>query len=120
MRTEEVEAARSEYSPVAIYKSDPEIRLAIDRIRQNVFSVLKPGLFEPIVRSLLEWGDHYMLLGDMRSYIDTQDAVGRLYADDPYGWARRALVNVARSGRFSSDRTIAEYAHDIWHVTPCD
>ena len=119
MKADEVERRRPTYKSVDIYKSDPEIRLAIDRIRQNVFSVLQPGLFDPIIRSLLDWGDHYMLLGDMRSYIDTQDAVGRLYREDPDGWARRALINVARSGKFSSDRTIAEYANEIWHITPC-
>ena len=119
MKADEVERTRPTYRSVDIYKSDPEIRLAIDRIRQNVFSVLQPGLFDPIVRSLLDWGDHYMLLGDMRSYIDTQDAVGRLYAEDPDGWARRALLNVARAGKFSSDRTIQEYATEIWHLPPC-
>ena len=119
MKADEVERRRPTYRSVDIYKSDPEIRLAIDRIRQNVFSVLQPGLFDPIIRSLLDWGDHYMLLGDMRSYIDTQDAVGRLYAEDPDGWARRALINVARAGKFSSDRTIQEYADEIWHLPPC-
>ena len=119
MKADEVERSRPTYRSVDIYKSDPEIRLAIDRIRQNVFSVLQPGLFDPIVRSLLDWGDHYMLLADMRSYIDTQDAVGRLYAEDPDGWARRALINVARAGKFSSDRTIKEYAEEIWHLPPC-
>ena len=119
MKADEVERARPTYRSIDIYKSDPEIRLAIDRIRQNVFSVLQPGLFDPIVRSLLDWGDHYMLLADMRSYIDTQDAVGRLYAEDPDGWARRALINVARAGKFSSDRTIREYADEIWHLPPC-
>ena len=120
MKTDEVERARPTYNSVACYKGDPEIRLAIDRIRQNVFSLLQPGLFDPIVRSLLDFGDHYMLLGDMRSYIDTQDAVARLYRDDPDGWARRALINVARAGKFSSDRTIAEYANEIWHIEPCE
>ncbi len=119
MKADEVERLRPTYRSTDVYKADPEIRLAIDRIRQNVFSILQPGLFDPIIRSLLDWGDHYMLLADMRSYIDTQDAVGRLYAEDPDGWARRALINVARAGRFSSDRTIREYADEIWHITPC-
>ncbi len=119
LRTEEVAALRPTYSSEAFYRADPEIKLAVDRIRQNVFSLMEPGLFAPIVKTLLDYGDHYMLLADMRSYIDTQDAAARLYATDPDAWARMALVNVARSGKFSSDRTIAEYARDIWHVTPC-
>ena len=119
LRADEVAARRATYNSTATYLADPEIRLAVDRIRQNVFSLMNPGLFAPIVRSLLDYGDHYMLLADLRSYIDTQDAISRLYAEDPDGWARRALINVARSGKFSSDRTIAEYARDIWHVAPC-
>lgn len=119
LKTDEVAALRPTYNPEEYYKADPEIKLAIDRIRQNVFSLMEPGLFTPIVKSLLDYGDRYMLLADLRSYIDRQDAAGRLYAEDPDAWAAKALVNVARSGKFSSDRTIAEYARDIWHVEPC-
>ena len=119
LRTEEVLAKRPTYNSREVYASDPEIKLAVDRIRQNVFSLLTPGLFDPIVQSLLDFGDHYMLLADLRSYIDMQDAVGEFYRTDPIGWARKALVNVARAGKFSSDRTIREYADEIWHVKPC-
>jgi starch phosphorylase len=116
MTAEEVAARRPEYNSEEVAAADPEIRLAIDRIRQNVFSLMEPGLFAPILKSLLDYGDHYMLLADLRPYIDAQDKVSRLYAKDPDGWTRRAILNVARSGYFSSDRTIAEYARDIWHV----
>ena len=115
---EEVAERRKTYSPHEVYNSDAEIRLAVDRLRQNVFSLLQPGLFDPIVRALLDYGDHYMLLADLRAYIDTQDAVGQLYRQ-PKAWDRKALLNVARSGRFSSDRTIAEYANEIWKIAPC-
>ena len=115
---EEVAERRKTYSPHEVYNSDAEIRLAVDRLRQNVFSLLQPGLFEPVVRALLDYGDHYMLLADLRAYIDTQDAVGQLYRQ-PEAWDRKALLNVARSGRFSSDRTIAEYAREIWKIAPC-
>jgi starch phosphorylase len=118
MLAEEVVVRRRDYSPHQVYNSDPEIRLAVDRIKQNVFSLLRPGLFDPIVRALLDFGDHYMLLADLRSYIDTQDAVGRLYRDAA-AWDRKALLNMARSGRFSSDRTIREYAQEIWKLRPC-
>jgi starch phosphorylase len=103
----------------AYYEKDPEIRQAIDMIRRNVFSLLQPGLFDPIVRSLIEYNDYYMLLADLRSYCDAQDRVDAAYRDR-MKWNRMSLVNIARSGRFSSDRAVAEYARDIWHVKAVD
>ncbi|NLC80465.1 MAG: glycogen/starch/alpha-glucan phosphorylase, partial [Lentisphaerae bacterium] len=119
LRTEEVKALRPTYSARQIYHTDPEIRQAVDMIRRNVFCLLAPGLLDPIVRSLLDFNDHYLLLADLRDYMDTQDRVEALYRE-PWQWDRKALVNVARAGRFSSDRTIREYARDIWHVSPVD
>lgn len=119
LRTEEVFARRATYNSKAVCEADPEIKMAIERIRQDVFSLMSPGLFNPILKSLLDHGDYYMLLADLRSYIDTQDAVSRLYREEPQEWARKALLNVARSGKFSSDRAIAEYVRDIWHTQPC-
>ena len=119
LRTDEVKALRPTYSANAAYHADPEIRQAIDMIRRNVFCLLSPGLLDPIVRSLLEHNDHYLILADLRDYIETQDRVEALYRE-PLQWDRKALINVARSGRFSSDRTIREYARDIWHVSPVD
>jgi glycogen phosphorylase len=63
-------------------------------------------------------GDHYMHLADLRSYLEADQRLVDLYAD-PDGWTRKAILDVAASGKFSSDRTIAEYAADIWHVEPC-
>ena len=88
-------------------------------IRKNVFSLMNPGLFNPIVQTLLDFNDHYMLLADLRSYIEAQDRVNALYAK-PREWTRRALINVARSGKFSSDRTIDEYAKEIWNLPSFD
>jgi len=119
LRADEVAARRPAYRSRDVYESDPEIRRAVNLIRQNVFCVLSPGLFDPIVKTLLDYNDHYMLLADLRAYIETQDRVGALYRQ-PLAWDRKALLNVARSGIFSSDRTIREYADDIWHVHPCD
>ena len=82
-----------------------------------VFSVLEPGLFDPILRSLLDYNDYYMLLADLRSYCEAQDRVDAAYRDKAR-WNRMSLVNIARSGRFSSDRAVMEYARDIWHVSP--
>ena len=117
LRTEQVAELRPVYSSRAIYHADPEIRRAVDMIRRNVFCLLTPGTFDPIVRALLDYNDHYLLLADLRDYIQTQDKVNALYRQ-PLKWDAKALINVARSGRFSSDRTIREYARDIWHVEP--
>ena len=117
MRTEDVTALRPTYRSIDYAKKDPEISLALDMIRRNVFSLLEPGLFEPILRSLLDYNDYYMLLADRRSYSDAQDRVDAAYRD-PTRWNRMSLINIARSGRFSSDRAVAEYARDIWRVAP--
>jgi len=118
MKADEVTALRPTYNSREIYEKNPVIRSAVDMIEQNVFSLLSPGLFEPIVKSLLDYNDYYMLLADLPAYIEAQEKVDQLYLQ-PREWDRRALLNVARSGSFSSDRTINEYARDIWHVTPC-
>ena len=117
MRTEDVTALRPTYRSIDYAKKDPEISLALDMIRRNVFSLLEPGLFEPILRSLLDYNDYYMLLADLRNYSDAQDRVDAAYRD-PTRWNRMSLINIARSGRFSSDRAVAEYARDIWRVAP--
>lgn len=117
LRSHEVDELRPIYKSKEYYHSDPEIRNAVDMIRRNVFSLLTPGVFKPIVDSLLEFNDHYMLLADLRDFIGTQEKVDLLYRDET-AWDTKALLNVARSGKFSSDRTIAEYARDIWHIEP--
>ena len=117
MRTEDVARLRPDYVSKEFYEKDPEIRLALDMIKNNVFSLLEPGLFDPILRSLLDWNDHYMLLADFRSFSEAQDRVDAAYRDRKR-WNTMSLVNVARSGRFSSDRAVMEYAKNIWHVEP--
>ena len=117
LRTEDVAKLRPTYVAKDIYRNDPEIKSALDMIKANVFSLLEPGLFEPILRSLLDYNDYYMLLADLRSYSDAQDRVDAAYRD-ARRWNRMSLVNVARSGFFSSDRSVMEYARNIWHVAP--
>ncbi|MFZ4394028.1 MAG: glycogen/starch/alpha-glucan phosphorylase [Kiritimatiellia bacterium] len=119
MKAEEVAARRATYNSRAIYAKNPVVRRAVDMIRQNVFCLLNPGLFDPIVMTLLDHGDYYMILADLPAYIAAQDQVDTLYRQ-PRAWDRKALLNVARAGRFSSDRTVAEYSRDIWHVPPCE
>jgi starch phosphorylase len=117
LRTEDVARLRPGYVARDYYRNDPEIKAAIDMIRSNVFSLLEPGLFDPIIRSLLDYNDYYMLLADLRAYIDAQEKVDAVYRDAKR-WNRMSLVNIARSGFFSSDRAVLEYARDIWHVEP--
>ncbi len=117
LKTEEVDALRPTYNSRAIYESNPEIKRALDMIRRNVFSLMSPGIFEPILKNLLDHNDYYMLLKDLPEFIKAQDRVQALYAK-PDAWNKAALMNVACAGKFSSDRTIAEYAKDIWHLDP--
>jgi starch phosphorylase len=90
----------------------------LDLIFSGHFNREEPGIFEPLRDTLLTHGDYYMHLADLTSYVEAQERLGKLYAD-PDGWARKAILNIAGSGKFSSDRTIAEYASGIWGVKPC-
>ena len=110
---------RPNYNPRFYYESDEEVRRAIDLIRNDFFSLTEPGIFRPIVANLLDHGDFYMNLADLRSFIDAQGRVEALYRDQER-WSVEAIFNIARAGKFSSDRTIAEYAHDIWNVKPVE
>ena len=119
LTAEEVERSRPSYNAYGIYESDDDIRRAIDLIRNDFFSLTEPGVFHPIVANLLEHGDYYMNLADLRGFMTAQERVDRAYRNQD-SWSRMALLNIARTGRFSSDRTIAEYARDIWKVQPVD
>jgi starch phosphorylase len=90
----------------------------LDLIAADHFNRNEPGIFRPIWDTLLTKGDFYMHLADLTAYAETQARVGGLFAD-PDAWARKSILNVGCSGKFSSDRTIAEYAADIWNVEPC-
>ena len=90
----------------------------MDLIFADHFSRDEPGVFAPLRDALLTGGDHYMHLADLQSYLDADRRLVGLHAD-PDAWAGKAILNVAGSGKFSSDRTIAEYAAHIWEVTPC-
>jgi starch phosphorylase len=93
-------------------------RAALDLIFSDYFSRYEPGAFVSLRETSVTHGDHYMHLADLNSYCQVQDRLGDLYAN-PDEWAKKAILNVASSGKFSSDRTIAEYASDIWKVEPC-
>ncbi len=106
------------YSPRWHYDNEPETRAALDLIFNDHFSRDEPGIFAPIRESLLDRGDYFMHLADLTSYAQAQQRLGELYAD-PDAWTRKVILNVACSGKFSSDRTIAEYAAEIWNAVPC-
>jgi starch phosphorylase len=118
LTAEQVADSRGWYSPWWHYHNEPETRAAINLITENHFSRNEPGIFGPIRATLLDGGDHYMHLADLTAYAVAQQRVGELYAG-PDAWARKAILNVACSGKFSSDRTIKEYAADIWKAKPC-
>ena len=115
LTADEVQGSRGWYDPRWHYAHEPQTRAALDLIASDHFSAHEPGLFAPIVDGLLRDGDYYMHLADLRSYLETQARVGALY-EDRNAWAQRAILNVASSGWFSSDRAIAQYASEIWKV----
>ncbi len=118
LSAEEVAAGRSWYSPYWHYENEPETRRALDLISSDYFSRNEPGVFAPLSDLLLAHGDYYRHLADLTSYLEADQRLCQLYADRN-GWARKVTLNVASSGKFSSDRTISEYATDIWAVEPC-
>ena len=118
LKADEVTALAPHYNPYDYYQGDEEIREAVDLVLSNYFSFDEPGIFEPIRHVLFQGGDRYMHLADLRPYLDTHARVDDLWRRR-HEWARKAVLNVAHSGKFSSDRTIAEYAADIWRVKPC-
>ncbi|MET3374542.1 starch phosphorylase [Variovorax boronicumulans] len=105
------------YQPREIYEENAELKRVLDAIRDGAFSPGEPARYQGIYDALVNWGDHYLLLADYASYVSKQAEVDALYRDAE-AWTRMAILNVAGMGAFSSDRTIAEYAHEIWHTKP--
>jgi len=118
LSADQVAGSRPWYDPQWHYQNDEEARTALDLIFSDHFSGNEPGIFAPLRDTLLAKGDHYMHLADLKSYLEADQRLLQLYGD-PNAWTRVAILNVAGSGKFSSDRTIAEYAADIWHAGPC-
>ena len=118
LTAQQVADSRAWYSPWWHYNNEPETRAALDLIFSDHFSRNEPGVFEPLRQTLLTRGDNYLHLADLKSYLTADESLTHVYAQRDE-WARRAILNVAASGKFSSDRTIAQYAAEIWNAKPC-
>jgi glycogen phosphorylase len=116
LETHEVQELKATgYDPGAYYRNDDELRRVVDMVASGFFCPERPDLFQPIVDSLVQGGDPYLVLADFAAYRACQEEVSAAYQDSEI-WTRRSILNCARTGKFSSDRTIAEYARDIWRV----
>jgi starch phosphorylase len=118
LTAQQVAETRGWYSPHWHYNNESETRAALELIFGDHFSRYEPATFEPLRERLLTRGDRYLHLADLASYLDADGRLVELYAD-PDAWTRKAILNVAASGKFSSDRTIAQYAAEIWNAAPC-
>jgi starch phosphorylase len=116
--SDEVQSARSAYSSARYIEENDELKRVIDQLGRGFFSAEEPTLFRPIVESLYS-NDRYCVLADYASYVACQESISRAYQDRAE-WTRKAIINVARSGKFSSDRSVEEYARGIWGVEPLD
>ncbi|MDX2470866.1 MAG: glycogen/starch/alpha-glucan phosphorylase [SAR324 cluster bacterium] len=117
--TDEIHALqRDGYNPREYYDNDADLRRILDMISSGYFNPNEPDLFKPLIDGLLGGGDPFCLLADFRAYIECQDKVSDAYRDQTK-WTKMSILNVARMGKFSSDRTIEQYATEIWDVKPC-
>ncbi|PZV19005.1 MAG: glycogen phosphorylase [Pseudanabaena sp.] len=117
LKTEEVLAKKAAgYNPWEYYNGNPELKLTIDRLSSGFFSHGDPNLFKPLLDSLL-FHDDYLLFADYQSYVECQDRVSQAYRDQDH-WTRMSILNVARMGKFSSDRSIQDYLQNVWKVLP--
>ena len=107
---------RAGYNPLDYYHSNPGLKAVIDMIGNGYFSPQQPYLFKPLIDSLLHHGDQYMLLADFAPYVSCQERVSQVYCNQEE-WTKKSILNVANMGKFSSDRTIQEYAKEIWGVS---
>jgi starch phosphorylase len=117
LAAEEVEARRAGYDPQSIIDGDPDFERVMHLLRSNQFSRAEPGIFDPIIESISSPDDPWMVAADFRTFVEAQERVARAYRDEDV-WLRMSILNVAASGRFSTDRTMQEYNADIWHLEP--
>ncbi len=115
---EEVEEIRNQgYDPFSYYESDQELKAVVDWLASDFFCPDNGNLIADLTKGLLDWGDPYLVMADYRSYLDAQEKAGRSFQSQA-NWTEMAIRNVAGSGKFSSDRTISEYAREVWNLSP--
>ena len=107
------------YNPYEWVEKDDEIKSMLALIESDYFNIHEPNIFEPLRKSLFDYGDKYFLFADLRMYHERHEEAEKLYKENQREWNRKAILNIAASAKFSSDRTIKEYAKDIWNVSPC-
>lgn len=110
---------KGKYHPWDYYEKDPELKKALDMIRSGYFTPHEPQLFTPIWDELISYGDRYLVLADYRAFIEKQEEISRVYCDQDQ-WVAHSILNTASMGKFSSDRSVMEYAQKIWDVKPMD
>lgn len=116
LTVDEIEEIRGDgYDPQKVYEEDQELKQVIDQIHDGFFSPDEEDLFHPITNALLNQGDYFMVLGDYRNYVDKQEVVEQNYRNES-AWTRKAIINMANMGHFSSDRSIRDYCERIWDV----
>jgi starch phosphorylase len=116
---DEIEQMKTTYDPYSWVKKDVEIQKCVELLSSNFFNIMEPGIFEPLKRALFSEGDKYFHFADLRSYSDAHRDATTMYANDKDLWAKKAILNIAHSGKFSSDRTILEYTNEIWKAKRC-
>ena len=113
--TEQIAAMRRGYDPAKVIEGDAALQRALALIRTGHFNQCDPGIFDDILGTLTSWGDYWMVCADFADYLRAQNEAAVAY-QDPERWSASSILNVAASGKFSTDRTIAEYNRDIWRL----
>src|SRR6185369_1175328 len=117
LTAEEVESLRSRYNPHGIIAADPDLTRVMQLLRSGHFSMFETGIFDPIIDAITSPQDPWLVAADFRSFVQAQRKVSEAYRDRD-GWTRMSIINTAKSGKFSTDRTITEYSNEIWHLKP--
>jgi starch phosphorylase len=115
LTAEEVESTRKAYNPAAVIENDDNLKGVLQLLQERHFNMFEPGLFDPVINSITSPYDPWLTAADFASYVKAQDDVATAYRDKEL-WTRMSIMNSAKSGRFSTDRTIAEYNDDIWRL----
>lgn len=119
LHADEVEEQKKNYDPAALIAADPELKKVIELLESGYFNQFEPGIFDNILASMKSKNDPWMTLADFRSYVQAQEQVALAFQDKER-WIRMSILNSARSGHFSTDRTMSEYNNDIWHLNPVE